>query len=133
MTALRSILATVFLAALNAIPSVAPAQERPAAPVDLTGKWLFNVTTDAGSGTPTVTMTQRNDSLAGHYSSQALGEADFTGTVKDGKFRFDVPVSVEGTSFVVTYEGTIESRVALKGTVRLGDLGTGTFTATRQQ
>ena len=132
MSALRSILATFRFTFLLAIPGIALSQEKPSAPVDLTGKWLFSVTTDAGTGTPTVTITQKNDSLAGHYSSQTLGEADFTGTVKDGKFRIDVPVNVQGTSFVVTYEGTIESRDALKGTVRLGELGSGTFTAKRQ-
>ena len=132
MSALRSILATFRFTFLLAIPGIALSQEKPSAPVELTGKWLFSVTTDAGTGTPTVTITQKNDSLAGHYSSQTLGEADFTGTVKDGKFRIDVPVNVQGTSFVVTYEGTIESRDALKGTVRLGELGSGTFTAKRQ-
>lgn len=132
MSALRSILATFRFTFLLAIPGIALSQEKPSAPVDLTGKWLFSVTTDAGTGTPTVTITQKNDSLAGHYSSQTLGEADFTGTVKDGKFRIDVPVNVQGTSFVVTYEGTIESRDALKGTVKLGELGSGTFTAKRQ-
>jgi len=132
MTALRSILVTLAVASLIAVPRVLQAQESPPQPIDPTGKWLFSVSTDAGSGTPTITITQKADSLAGHYSSQALGEADFIGTVKDGKFRFEVPVSVEGTSFLVTYEGTIESRDALKGTVRLGDLGSGTFTAKRQ-
>jgi len=33
--------------------------------VDLTGKWLFNVQTDAGSGTPTVTLKQDGEKLTG--------------------------------------------------------------------
>lgn len=126
------IFGTCTVALLLASPRAALSQQSPTEPVNLTGKWLFSVTTDAGTGTPTITFTQKADSLSGHYSSQTLGEADFTGTAKDGKFRFDVPVNVQGTSFVVTYEGTIESRDALKGTVRLGDLGSGTFTAKRQ-
>lgn len=126
------IFGTCTVALLLASPRAALSQQSPTESVNLTGKWLFSVTTDAGTGTPTITFTQKADSLSGHYSSQTLGEADFTGTAKDGKFRFDVPVNVQGTSFVVTYEGTIESRDALKGTARLGDLGSGTFTAKRQ-
>ena len=50
--------------------------------VDVTGKWVFTVQTDAGSGTPTVTLKQEGEKLSGHYSSQNLGEAELTGTVK---------------------------------------------------
>jgi hypothetical protein len=50
--------------------------------IDITGKWTFTVQTDAGSGTPTVTLKQDGEKLTGHYSSQNLGEADLTGTVK---------------------------------------------------
>ena len=99
--------------------------------VDLTGKWLFTVNTDGGSGTPTVTFTQRGDSLTGHYSSQLLGEADLKGTVRDGKFSFTLQGNVQGTAVTVTYTGTIESKDALKGSVDLGGMASGTFTAKR--
>jgi len=100
--------------------------------VDVTGKWLFNVTTGAGTGTPTVTLKQRGDSLSGHYSSQALGEADLKGTVKNRKITFSFTTEVQGTSLVVTYSGTVEGSDALKGTVDIGGQATGTFTAKRQ-
>jgi hypothetical protein len=132
MPALRTTLTALVTALLLVAPQAARSQEKPPEPVDLTGKWTFTVTTSAGSGTPALTFVQKGDSLTGHYSSQALGEADFTGTVKDGKMRISVPVSVEGTSFTVIYEGTVESRDSMKGTVTLGDLGTGTFTAKRE-
>ena len=100
--------------------------------VDVTGKWLFTVTTDAGSGTPTVTFKQQGDSLSGHYSSQTFGEVDFKGTVKEGKINFSFPVSAEGTSVTITYAGTVEGSDALKGTVSFGGYGGGTFTAKKQ-
>lgn len=99
---------------------------------DVTGTWLFNVTTSAGTGTPTVTLKQQGDSLTGHYSSQVLGEADLKGTVKDRRIIFSLTVEVQGTNLVVTYSGTVESSVALKGTLDLGGQATGTFTAKRQ-
>jgi hypothetical protein len=111
-------------------PSPGAAQASPS--VDLTGKWLFTVTTDAGSGTPTVTLTQKGDSLTGRYSSQVLGEAGLKGSAKDGKFSFTVQANVQGTAVALTYTGTIESKDALKGSVDLGGQASGTFTAKRQ-
>ena len=63
-------LAIVVLAA-----TALPAQS---SKVDVTGKWTFTVQTDAGGGTPTVTLKQDGEKLTGHYSSQNLGEADLT-------------------------------------------------------
>ena len=119
----------VVLMATASIPSASAAQS--SAGVDLTGKWLFTVNTDGGSGTPTVTLTQKGDSLTGHYSSQLLGEAELKGTVKEGKVSFTLQASVQGTPVTVTYTGTVESKDALKGSVDLGGMASGTFTAKR--
>ena len=40
-------------------------------------------------------------------------------------------VEVQGTKLLVTYNGTVESNDAMKGTVDLGGQGTGTFTGKR--
>lgn len=116
-------------AAIIAAASIAGAAQ--AATVDLTGKWLFSVQTDAGAGTPTMTMKQEGDKLTGHYSGQ-LGESDFTGMVKDNDFSFAFAVDAQGTKLDITYKGTIESKDALKGTLSIAGLGEGTFTAKRQ-
>ena len=100
--------------------------------VDLTGKWALTVQTDAGTGEPTMTLKQDGEKLTGHYSSQLLGEADGTGSVKDNKFTIAFAVEAQGTKLEVKYAGTIESKDSLKGTVDLGGLGSGTFTAKRQ-
>ena len=72
------------------------------------------------------------DTITGHYSSQVFGETDFKGTVKDAKIYFSFKADVQGTSLVVTYTGTVESNDAMKGTVDLGGMGSGTFTAKKQ-
>ena len=102
------------------------------AKIDLTGKWTFTVQTDAGTGEPTVTLKQDGEKLTGHYSSQVLGEADLTGTVKGQQIQFTFTANAQGTSLEVKYSGTIENKDALKGSVDLGGLGSGTFTAKRQ-
>ena len=100
--------------------------------VDVTGKWTFTVQTDAGSGTPTVTLKQEGEKLTGHYSSQILGEAELTGTVKGQDVKFSFSADAQGTSITVTYTGTIENKDSMKGTVDLGGVAQGTFAAKRQ-
>jgi len=100
--------------------------------VDLTGKWVFEVTTSAGSGTPTVTLKQSGETLTGHYSSMNLGEADLNGIVKGQDITFKFVGTVQGMSVNVSYAGTIESNDAMKGTLDIGGLAQGTFTAKRQ-
>jgi hypothetical protein len=131
MLRLRSYLMLSLVMTIAAVlPRAAAAQAD--AKVDVTGKWLFNVTTSAGTGTPTVTLKQKGDSITGHYSSQTLGEADLKGTVKDRKINFSFGVDIQGTSLTVTYSGTVEGSDAMKGTLDLGGQANGTFTAKRQ-
>ena len=109
-----------------------PSQAQAPTPTDVTGKWLLTVTTTAGTGTPTLTLTQRGDSLTGHYSSQVLGEADVKGVIKGTAITFRMQVELQGTPITVSYDGTVDSRDSMKGTVDLGGQATGTFTGKRQ-
>jgi hypothetical protein len=101
------------------------------AKVDMTGKWMFNVTTDAGTGTPTFTVKQDGEKLSGHYTG-TLGEADFTGTNNGKDFTIAFSVDAQGTKLDVTYKGTFDSKDAVKGSVSIVGLGEGTFTGKRQ-
>lgn len=122
---------TAFALALALIPSLARAQASPAVP-SLTGSWTFTVTTDAGAGTPTVTLAQKADSLTGHYSSMTFGEQDVKGAVTDREFTFQFTADVGGQSIDVVFKGTIETTDALKGSVTFAGVGSGTFTAARR-
>jgi hypothetical protein len=100
--------------------------------VNVTGKWAFTVQTDGGTGNPVVTMKQDGEKLTGHYSSQTLGEADFTGTVKGNAIRFTFNANAQGQAVDVVYDGTIE-KDTMKGTVAIaGGQLNGTFTAKKQ-
>lgn len=115
----KTLLCTLVLAATPVLCSTMPltaAQNK--ARVDVTGKWVFDVTTSAGSGSPIVTFKQAGETLTGHYSSMNFGEADLNGTVK-------------GQDIDVSYAGTIESNDAMRGTIDIGGLARGTFTAKR--
>jgi hypothetical protein len=95
--------------------------------VDLSGEWVVEVQTEAGSGSPTFVFKQDGDKLTGKYKG-ILGEADVTGTVTGKTVRFSFTGDAQGTAINVTYEGEIESDSAIKGKVDLGGLGSGTFT-----
>jgi len=112
----------------------APPPAKEAAPasaaVDVTGSWAFEVTTGAGSGTPTMQFKQTGEKLTGHYSGQ-LGEADLTGTIKGSAIEFAFDLSADGNALHIVYAGTAD-KDAMKGTVKLGDLAEGTFTAKKK-
>ena len=124
------IAACVLALALPVFTSAVQEKEKKDAVVNVTGTWVFDVQTSAGSGTPTMTFKQEGEKLTGQYSGQ-LGELPLTGTVKDSKITFQFAVSVEGIDLTVVYEGTVE-KDSMKGTVSLGAAGEGTFTAKRK-
>jgi hypothetical protein len=102
--------------------------------VNITGKWVFDVQTSQGSGQPTVTFKQDGENLTGHYSSQTLGEADFTGTIKGNAVRFGFKANAQGTEIDVVYEGTVDaSGSGMKGAANMaGGQITGSFTGKKQ-
>ena len=102
-----------------------------ASTVDVSGTWAFEVQSAAGTGTPTMIFKQAGDKLSGSYSGQ-LGEAPLTGTLSGKNITFTIKVNVQGTDLSVVYTGTVDTASAMKGTVTLGDLGEGTFTAKKK-
>ena len=102
-----------------------------AAAADISGKWSFQVETDAGTGSPKFEFKQTGEDLTGSYSG-ALGEAKLKGTVKGDKVDFEFTVDVGGQTGKVVYAGTVDSTGAkMKGSVELAGLGKGTFTGAK--
>ena len=122
-TLMRSTAAVIVAVALLASAQVA-------AQADVTGEWAFNVTTDQGGGTPTITFKQEGEKLTGKYVGQ-LGSSDLTGTVKGNDITFNFTVDVQGQQAPVTYKGTVEKNT-MKGTLDIAGMVNGTFTATKK-
>lgn len=97
---------------------------------NISGEWTFNVATDQGGGTPTMTFTQEGEKLTGKYNGQ-LGVADLTGTVKGNAVNFAFTLDVQGQQAPVSYAGTVEKNT-MKGTMDIGGMVNGTFTATKK-
>jgi len=115
-----------------AMPSAAmPSPANQTTTVDVSGVWAFAVEFSGGSGAPTMTFKQDGEKLTGQYVGQ-LGEAPLSGTIKGNAIDFTIKVTVEGNVATIQYTGTVEG-ASMKGTVKLGDLGEGTFTATKKK
>ena len=97
---------------------------------DVTGKWDATVETDAGSGSPKFTFKQTGEALEGTYSG-LLGEAPLTGTVKGDDIEFSFKAAPQGDTVTVKYKGKISGGKQMKGSVDLGGMATGTFTAAK--
>ena len=95
---------------------------------DLTGKWAFSVVTENGTGTPTVTLRQKGDSLTGTYASARMGERPLVGTVRKDTVDF----TLQGGDTELRFTGTIVDENNLKGVLDMGGNGQATFTAKRE-
>ena len=101
-------------------------------PADVAGDWALTVDTDNGVTTPSVMLEQNGSELTGHYSSEALGEADVKGTVSGNDVTFMLSASAGGYDIEVTYTGVLQDDGTLSGQIDLGGLGGGTFTGTKK-
>jgi hypothetical protein len=109
---------------------VTAAEKKPAetAPAKVAGRWDFSVDTSAGSGNPTFTFKQDGATITGTYEG-AFGSAPLSGSVNGKNIRFTFNVDADGSKALVEYEGRVDGKT-MKGTVKIGSLGEGTFTAT---
>lgn len=103
----------------------------PAQSGNVSGAWVFHVTTDAGSGDPEFTLQQDGGKITGKYKGM-LGESDVTGKVEGNEITitFKAPMGDDAT---VVYKGTIESPEKMKGTVDYAGQATGTWVAERKK
>lgn len=99
---------------------------------DISGDWVFQVTTDQGSGSPSFTFKQEGEKLSGTYKG-LLGEAPLTGSVSGKAVKFSFTGRLDGNELAITYTGEVVSSDALKGTIDIGGMATGTFTGARKK
>ena len=121
---------TVIRTAVILIAALLTSAQLRAQGANVTGVWAFTVTTDQGSGNPTLTFKQDGEKLTGKYEGQ-LGNADLTGSVKGDAITFTFTVDVQGQQAPATYKGTVEKNT-MKGSMDIAGMLNGTFTATKK-
>lgn len=127
MRRIQNLLSAILIAmSLMSLPTMGASRQS----TDVTGTWKITVETQAGSGSPTVVLKQDGENLTGTYKGQ-FGEAPLTGTIKGNAIKFSFKVNAQGQDLQIDYAGTVDGK-SMKGTVKLGDFGDGTFTATKE-
>ena len=97
----------------------------------LTGEWTMTLALDTVNATPALTLKQDGEKLTGTYTSHQYGKFPLTGTVKGSDVAFSVTLNIEGNSITGTYTGKVQADGTLSGSVDLGGMMSGTWTATR--
>lgn len=97
---------------------------------NLTGNWTFQVETDQGGGSPTFRLVHAGQNLLGRYNG-LFGQHDVFGSVRGNSVTLNLEVSVEEQRMAVTYTGTLDAGGKMKGKVQFGELGEGTWSASR--
>lgn len=97
---------------------------------NLTGDWTFQVESDAGSGSPTFDLIHAGQNILGRYEG-LFGEEDVFGSVRGDTVKLSFNVTLEGQVFEITYSGKVNADGGMKGTVEFGDVGQGTWTASK--
>jgi hypothetical protein len=100
-------------------------------PADVAGAWQLQIDLGGNAGSPSVSFKQDGEKLTGTYSSQVVGEHPIAGTIKGNAITFGFEASFEGNAVKVTYSGTVD-KDTMKGSVKFGDLGEGTFTGKKK-
>ena len=99
--------------------------------VDVTGDWTFDVQTDAGAGTPTMTFKQVGETITGTYVG-TFGTATLKGTIKGAAIEVSFEAEAQGQKVDSVYRGTVD-KDTMKGTVSIaGGQLNGTFTGKRK-
>jgi hypothetical protein len=102
--------------------------KRPYQQAKITGTWNFAVETSGGSGNPTFIFKQDTDTaFTGTYKGQ-LGEAPVKGTIKGKEVKFSFTVSDNLIEYTGIWEGN-----NIKGSVKLGSMAEGTFSAIKKE
>ena len=96
----------------------------------LTGEWAMSFTTPRGGRSEyTLYMTQEGPRLTGHLTSE-YGETPVKGTVNGDEVKLAWQIMENGKPLDITVTATAKGET-LNGTIKLGNVGEGAFTAER--
>src|SRR5258706_16443325 len=100
-----------------------------AAQADLTGEWAMEFTTPRGHADYTLYLTQEGPRLTGHLTSE-YGETAVKGSVNGDEVKLAWSIMENGKPMDISVTATAKGDT-LNGTIKLGTVGEGVFTAER--
>ena len=105
----------------------APARE----PVSVAGQWDIAIRFVYGIGEYAASFEQDGEKLRGTYRGRFI-EGELEGTLRESSIRFRGRLRIEGTWLVYEHEGAVDGDT-MKGTVRLGEYGEASWSASRRK
>jgi hypothetical protein len=105
----------------------------PAFAADFSGVWKVDGSIEDHPITPTCTLKQSDNLITGSCTLDADHAADVTGEVKEKQLTWRYKVEYQGTTYTLTYVGSLDSETSIKGSVSADPSDTdGDFTAKKQ-
>ncbi len=98
--------------------------------IDVTGAWDLTVESQEGTSHPSITLKQDGERITGTYEGKIGGSLE--GTIKGNQINFSLNLKFQDSSYTVTYSGTV-TKNSMKGSVRFGNTGTGSWSAIRRK
>jgi hypothetical protein len=100
---------------------------------DVSGTWNATLQLDTITATPAFTLKQDGTKLTGEYVSQQYGKFPLAGEVTGTAVTFTVSMNVEGNAVNAVYSGVLQADGSLKGSVDIGGMMSGSFSAARKK
>lgn len=123
MKTFRSKLLALGVASLMSASAVA-------ALANVAGEWEITLETDADTMKPRLSLEQDDAEVTGTYKDE-FGSVPVTGTVSGNDISLQFRADIPNENLVVIYTGTVDGNT-MKGRVKFGELGEGTFTGRKQ-
>lgn len=118
-------------AMLLSVATVTAAAQRAFA--DVSGKWLFSVTTPDRTQESIMMLKQEGDALTGVVEIEQMGTRNLAGSVKGDTVRFAFSIDLQGTLLDLRGAGLIQDKDNFTGQIELPNgMGMFPFTAKRQ-
>lgn len=115
------LVAVIMAAAASLIAQTT--QDKPASPVNVTGKWQTTLEMEVGNATVTLEFAQDVEKLGGSYTGR-YGKYPLAGTIKARVLEFVVTINAEGTETQMSFVGELDAAGAvIKGSANLGGMG----------
>ena len=100
------------------------AQQKPAPPPTLTGKWTMTIEMQGGTASPALELAQNGEKITGTYTSARYGKFALTGTIKERVLQFTFTMNAEGTEVQMTFKGEVAADFqSIKGDADMGGAG----------
>jgi hypothetical protein len=127
------VLLVAWLAAFGAAGQAQVKDQKPRAPIDVTGKWTMTLEMSMGTATPALDLKQDGETVSGTYTGR-YGTYELHGTLKDRTIRFSFVMGSADQSVTMSFSGEVAADgQTMKGTADLGDMGEAAWSAKRDR